>query len=175
MKPMHDAPAHSLETARLLLVRPHKQHLAPYTAYCASDRARYVGGPFDQVQGFEKFSAIIGHWALRGFGRYVITCKSTGAAIGHVGAFQVDPGEWPEMTWTLWADDAEGQGHAFEAASAYLAQASATIGADTLIVRIERDNQRSQNLAERLGATFQPDADPPAWMPNAVTYHLTLA
>lgn len=165
-------PAETIETERLILVRPENQHLATYVAYCASDRAQFVGGPFDAAKAFEKLCSMAGHWTLRGFGRYVITLRATGEAIGHVGALQIDDATVPEMTWTLWTDAAEGQGYAFEAARAYLAQAAAATGANALIIRINRNNLRSQNLAVRLGASRDMEAPSPHWMPDAVTYHV---
>lgn len=111
-----------IETPRLILVPPQAQHLDAYVSYCGSERSKFVGGPFDAAKAFEKLCAMAGHWTLRGFGRYVITEKGSGQAIGHVGALQIDLSDPPEMTWTLWSDAAEGQGYAFEAASAYLAQ-----------------------------------------------------
>lgn len=162
----------AIETERLILLRPQIQHLATYAAYCRSDRAQFVGGPFDAAKAFEKLCAMAGHWTLRGFGRYVISLRATGETIGHVGALQIDDETVPEMTWTLWTDAAEGQGYAFEAARAYLARAKAATGASALIIRINRNNLRSQNLAVRLGASPDTDAPPPHWMPDAVTYHV---
>lgn len=167
-------PAETIETERLILVRPQMQHLASYVAYCASDRARFVGGPFDAAKAFEKLCAMAGHWTLRGFGRYVITLRDTGEAIGHVGALQIDDSELPEMTWTLWTDEAEGQGYAFEAARAYLAQAAAVTGTTELLIRIDPNNARSHDLAARLEATIDPMAPPP-YRPDVVTYRVRTA
>lgn len=162
----------TIETDRLILLRPRLQHLERYRAYCASDRARFVGGPFDADKALEKLRAMTEHWALRGFGRYVITLKTTGAAIGHVGALQTDDAAAPEMTWTLWTEAAEGQGYAFEAAQAYLARADIAIGAQDLIARIDARNTRSRALALRLGASLDARAPAPRSMPNAVTYRV---
>lgn len=158
------------ETDRLLLVKPQAGHLAAYRHYCASDRSRFVGGPFDAVKAFEKLCSMAGHWTLRGFGRYVITLKTTGQPIGHVGALQIDDVGPPEMTWTLWHDGVEGQGYAYEAAQAYLEHAADATGADHLLIRIEADNIRSQRLADRIGAQRDITAIPPDWMPNGLTY-----
>ncbi len=165
-------PDPTIETDRLILVRPKKQHLAAYVAFCASDRTEFVGGPFDAAKAFEKLCAMAGHWDLRGFGRYVITLRTSGEAIGHVGALQIDPAVLPEMTWTLWSGAAEGKGYAHEAARAYLAQARVAMGAPELLVRIKRNNLRSHDLAARLGATRDTDASVPHWMPDAVTYRV---
>ncbi len=163
-----------IETPRLILVAPQAHHLEAYVAYCASARARFVGGPFDAAKAFDKLCSMAGHWTLRGFGRYVITLKESGQAIGHVGALQIDDAELPEMTWTLWPDDAEGRGYAFEAATAYLAQAKRAVGVDEMLIRIAAGNARSSKLAERLGASVDTTIKAAAWMGDGLTYRITL-
>lgn len=152
---------------------PHPDHLPAYTAYCQGPRSSFVGGPFDAVKAFDKLCSMSGHWTMRGFGRYVITTRDSGQAIGHVGALQLDPSEPPEMTWTLWDAAFEGQGTAFEAARAYLDHARRVLDCSSLTVRIAADNQRSHALAIRLGA-IRTDQGPPPWMPTAVSYRIDL-
>ncbi|MQY42136.1 GNAT family N-acetyltransferase [Epibacterium sp. SM1969] len=165
---MIQAPA-IITTARLTLRKPQAGDLPAYEAYCASDRARFVGGPFNAVSAFNKFAAIIGHWTLRGFGRYVI--EHGGAPIGHVGPMAMDRNEPPEMTWTLWSDEAEGQGFALEAARAVAQHFLIDAHWPEFIIRIEAENRKSRALAEGLGANLS-DAAAPEWLPNAVTYML---
>jgi RimJ/RimL family protein N-acetyltransferase len=158
-----------ITTARLTLRKPQAGDLAAYEAYCASDRARFVGGPFNAVSAFNKFAAIIGHWTLRGFGRYVIDLKGT--PIGHVGPMALDHNETPELTWTLWSATAEGQGFALEATRAVAQHFLDDVNWPAFIIRIEAENQKSRALAERLGAELT-SAAAPEWLPNAVTYML---
>ncbi len=158
-----------LVTARLVLRRPEAGDFPAYAAYCTSDRARFVGGPFDATRAFEKFAAMAGHWDLRGFGRYVMTCENE--PIGHVGPLQLMIDEPPEMTWTLWDGALEGKGLAREAASAVTAHLLDDLGWQTVILRIAADNAPSRQLAERLGAV-PCDIPAPAWMPDVVTYRL---
>ena len=108
--------ARTLTTDRLTLRQPEAADLPAYAAYCASDRARFVRGPFSAPQAFEKFAAMIGHWTLRGFGRYVMLRE--GRPIGHVGPLAIDDRDLPELTWALWDAAAEGHGYATEAARA---------------------------------------------------------
>lgn len=115
-----------------------------------------------------------GHWNMRGFGRFVIVQKGTGQPIGHVGALQLDPGEMPEMTWTIWDGAYEGKGYAFEAAQAYLLRAKMMLGTEDMLIRIEKDNRRSIQLANRIGAKRDDGAVGPAWMPDAVTFLVEL-
>lgn len=168
---MQQAP---LQTERLVFRKPDASDLAPYTSYCQSDRTRFVGGPFHGVQAFEKLAAMIGHWELRGLGRLVIVHRTTGRALGHVGALQLRSDEVPELTWTLWADEDEGKGYATEACKAYLDHARNELGLSAMIARIVLDNLRSRRLAERLGGVLNAKAQPPEWMANTVTYDFAM-
>lgn len=161
-------------TSRLVLRRPQVSDLAPYTAYCTSEHARFVGGPFTPGSAFEKLAAMIGHWELRGFGRLVFCERATGRPMGHVGALQVNADDDVEMTWTLWAPDDQGQGYAHEAGRAYLDSARAAYGFSTLIARILPDNHRSLRLARKLGGTVLPGHPAPDWFPDARTYAFVL-
>ena len=161
--------ASTLTTDRLVLRHPQASDLRAYTAYCVSTRTRFTGGAFNAVQAFDKFSAMIGHWALRGFGRYVIT--RDGQPIGHVGPLQLDASEAPEMTWTLWDAAHEKQGFALEAAEAVRDHLLRDQGWDHLVIRIDPGNTASRRLAQKLGARFADDPAP-QWLPGAVTYWL---
>jgi ribosomal-protein-alanine N-acetyltransferase len=159
---------------RLVLRRPQATDLAPYTVYCTSDHARFVGGPFTAESAFEKLAAMIGHWDLRGFGRLVICERATMRPVGHVGAMQISANDPAEMTWTLWSPDDQGKGYAYEAARAYLDTARANYGFATLIARIAPDNLRSLRLARRLGGTIQETHPAPHWFPDARIYAFVL-
>lgn len=160
-----------ITTERLTLRLPEARDLAPYADYCSSPRARFVGGPFHKVQAFEKLSAMAGHWTLRGFGRLVFQETATGVPLGHVGALQLDAAAPPEMTWTLWRAQAEGQGYATEAARAFLARVAPQLGLTRMLIRVDPDNHASIRLAARLGARPLPDP-PPAWMPHARSFEI---
>lgn len=164
--------AHGIETDRLKLVLPEASHLPAYVTYCGSARSRYVGGPYDPAKAFEKLCAMAGHWTLRGFGRFVVIHKASGQPIGHVGALQIDESELPELTWTLWNGAFEGQGYAYEAVKAYLDHPQSTPGSGTFLIRIEEGNQRSLKLAHRIGAEREDSAQPPKWMPKAISFRL---
>ncbi len=161
--------AEHLETARLRLRKPQASNLAAYTAYCASDRSRFVGGPFTAAEAFDKFSSMIGHWMLRGFGRYVISLDGT--PIGHVGPLSIDDSHPPEFTWTLWDGAFEGQGYATEAALRVRQHLLGDQGWPEMIIRILPDNTGSIRIAERLGATLTDDPAPD-WYAGSVTYRV---
>jgi len=162
-------PIRTLSTARLTLRPLVIEDFPGYRAY-AMDPARmaFVGGAVSEAAAFDKFSAMVGHWQLRGFGRYAIA--HGGKAIGHVGPVLRADYDLPEMTWSLWAAKHEGRGYATEAVARILAYLMADLGWDAPIARIEPANLRSLAVAERLGAQVDAEAAPPAWFPAAVTY-----
>ncbi|MEM1360975.1 MAG: GNAT family N-acetyltransferase [Pseudomonadota bacterium] len=132
-----------------------------YPAYCAyyrSDRTIGVGGPRPEHEIFERFCSMIGHWHMRGFGRYAIAPKTGGRAFGHVGPLKLTDAPI-EMTWTLWDPARLGQGYAIEATRAVLEDCFAK-GWDTLLAVIDRDNTASLRLAEKLGAEPLPGDTP---------------
>ncbi|MGJ8623452.1 MAG: GNAT family N-acetyltransferase [Yoonia sp.] len=164
----------TLETERMRLVQPQAEHTPAYRAYCASDRSRFVGGPFSDAKAFEKLCAMAGQWTLRGFGRFIMTLKSTDEAIGHVGALQHDDQKLPDLTWTIWNSAFEGKGYAFEAVQAYLAAAPESFGAERFMIYIDPENQRSLNLAHRVGAIRDSAATLSTLMPNTLIFSVRL-
>ena len=158
-----------LHTARLTLRGPMASDLPAYVAYCASERSRFVRGPYDAAQAFDKLAAMIGHWSIRGFGRYVITLD--GAPIGHAGPLQCEDGTEPELTWSLWRGDMEGHGYATEAARAVWAHLSDDLGWDEIKMFILPDNHGSLRVADRIAATRTTEPAP-EWYPGALTYRL---
>ncbi|UYV38372.1 GNAT family N-acetyltransferase [Rhodobacteraceae bacterium D3-12] len=159
-----------LETKRLLFRRPNRSDLPWYTSYCLSERTRYVGGPFSEVQAFEKLASMIGHWELRGFGRFVFIDRKTERPLGHFGALQLSLSKPPEITWTIWNDVDEGKGFATEAGVAFKSYAMGELGLSSLVARVHRENSASRGLAERLGGELDAAAVPPSWLPNSVLY-----
>jgi len=156
-----------LATDRLSL-RPFRlEDLEGYVAYYTGSRTGGVGGPKPRHVVVERFFAMAGQWALRGYGRYGIAPRGEdGPAFGHVGVMHLDESDDIEMTWTLWDPAFEGRGYATEAARAVL---DAWTGAP-LVVRIAPDNARSIRVAERLGLVIDPGAVQPDWAQGFVTY-----
>ena len=146
---MFDIPR--IETEHLILRAPRASDLDAYTDFIVSDRSKGVGGPFPPSSAFQKLAALIGHWPLRGYGRWMVTDKSNDQPLGIVGPMH--PPEWPEpeIAWTVFAQ-AEGRGIAFEAAQAARAYVYDTLGWETVISCTTPDNTRSIALAKRLGA-----------------------
>lgn len=143
-----------IRTERLVLRAPAAQDLPAWSAFLASNRTVHVGGTKTEAAAFQDFAALIGHWALRGYGRWMIVKRDTDELLGSVGLFF--PVGWPEpeIAWTIF-EAAEGKGYAFEAAVATRDFAYDTLGMSTLVSCIVPANGRSIALAERMGAAFE--------------------
>jgi len=151
-----------LTTDRLTLRGFEARDYPAYRAYYTGPRTSGVGGPLPVAQVFQRFCAMIGHWQMRGFGRFAITLTGEDVAFGHAGPMQHGDGE-TEMTWTLWDGAREGFGYATEAAGATL-QHFFSNGRETILAFIEADNAASLRVAERLGAVADPKGATPDYM-----------
>lgn len=145
-----------LETANLRLRGAELRDFDAYATFRASDRAAFVGGPNTRAQAFDKLGEIVGHWSLRGYGRWIVADKSTDDALGVVGLFFPDDWPEPEIAWSVF-ETAEGRGVAFEAAMAAKDYAFNTLGWTTAISCVEPGNHRSAALAKRMGAVQEDD------------------
>jgi RimJ/RimL family protein N-acetyltransferase len=144
----------TLETERLTLRAPEARDFDAYAAFRASSRSVTVGGPFDRVQAHMQLTAIIGHWQLRGFGRWIVADTASDVALGIAGLHHPEDWPEPEIAWSLF-DGAEGKGYATEAARAARAYAYDILGWDRVASLIMPNNTRSVAVARRLGAIFE--------------------
>lgn len=146
----------TIETENLRMRCPRMDDFDAFAAFRASDRTTHVGGPATRTQAFDKLGEIIGHWHLRGYGRWLVADKTTDAPLGVVGCFYPDDWPEPEIGWSVF-EQAEGRGVAYEAAGAALKYAYHTLGWKTAISCTTPDNIRSIALAKRLRATREDD------------------
>ena len=150
----------TLTTERLILREPREDDFEALVAFNASERSRFVGGPQDRFTSWRGFLAVIGHWALRGFGFWTLQRRDDagGAPVGRVGLLRNDG--WPEteLGWQLY-DGHEGRGYATEAAAAARVHAYDSLGFTTLVSYIAPDNTASRHVAERLGAAAEGQID----------------
>ncbi len=144
----------TLTTERLTLRAPKASDFDAYAAFRASDRVALLGGPYSRTQSFDQLGEIIGHWGLRGFGRWMVADVTTDQPLGIVGLFHPDDWPEPEIAWSVFAQG-EGRGIAAEAAVAARTYAYDTLGWTTAMSLIAPDNTRSIKLAERIGAKFE--------------------
>jgi RimJ/RimL family protein N-acetyltransferase len=126
--------------------------LEPLAAFYATDRSQFVGGPLPRVDAWRIISSNLGHWALRGYGMWIIAADQQ--PVGMCGFIFREGWDEPELGWQVW-DGSEGRGIAYQAASAAREQGVRAYGLDSVISYIDPRNARSIKLAERLGAAFE--------------------
>lgn len=146
----------TLETQRLILRQPQPRDQGAYATFFLSDRARFVQQASSRFNAWKIFAAEIGHWAMYGYGPWVVTEKGSDQAIGSVGSWHPDGFPERELGWLMFTH--EGYGYAFEAAAAARLDDYRTHDVGPLVSYIHRDNTRSIALAERLGAWRDNDA-----------------
>lgn len=154
MKVTVDIPV--LETEDLILRGYHEDDFEAFAAFGTSPRACYVGGPHTRWDSWRAFMAAIGHWALRGYGMWMVEHRASRTVSGRVGMILNDGWDEPELGWHIY-DGFEGKGYAYQAARAARDHAARHMGLNGVISYIDAGNTRSIRLAERLGARFERD------------------
>jgi RimJ/RimL family protein N-acetyltransferase len=147
-----------LETERLKL----RGHRLDDFAACAAMWAdpvvsRQLGRkPFTEEESWTRLLRYVGHWALLGFGYWVVEEKSSGSFAGEVGFadykrdMQSPVKDLPEIGWVL-AARAHGKGYATEAARAAIAWGDEHFSLSRTTCIVSPDNLRSIRVAEKCG------------------------
>ncbi len=148
-----------LDTARLTL-RAHRLEDFPECAQLWADPqvTRFIGGkPATSEEVWAKVLRNAGHWALLGYGYWVVREKGTGRFVGEVGladlhrTLQPSLAGAPESGWVLspWA---HGKGFATEAVTAVLAWGAAHLpGGGRTVCIIDPGNEASLRVARKCG------------------------
>ena len=147
----------TFSTVRLILRPMTFTDWPNYAAFMASDRSRYMGGPYSTKAAWGMFGADHAQWDLFGAGALMIEDRATGDCHGQV---SINSGPFfpeAELGWFVFSG-AEGSGVAFEAASALRDWARDVRQLSTLVSYVDPNNLRSRSLAERLGAAIDPKA-----------------
>ncbi|UWQ32178.1 GNAT family N-acetyltransferase [Leisingera sp. M527] len=148
----------TLKTERLLLRAPTFDDWPDFWDLMKSERSVYMGGPFSAVHAWGDFCQGIAQWQMFGFGSLSIEVISTNQCVGRVEINYGPRCPEPELGWQVF-DSAEGKGYAFEAATEMRRWAFEEREMQTLVSYIDPRNQRSQGLAERLGAALDETAE----------------
>jgi RimJ/RimL family protein N-acetyltransferase len=148
-----------LETARLRL-RPFSEgdlnELWRITA--DAEVMRYIGDgrPLTRDETAVNLSSIIAAFRRRGFGRWALSEKATGALIGYCGLAVPAEAQGVELVYLL-ARGAWGRGLATEASAAVLRYAFEELGIERVYAFTMPDNARSRRVLERLGMEYLRD------------------
>lgn len=144
----------TLTTERLTLRAPTPQDIDAYRAfYDVSDVkvGGYRGGRSD-----DEVKAILdrdtAHWAVNGFGMFLLHRTEDGAFMGGTGLSH--PDDWPshELTWWL-MPEARGTGFATEASRAVIDWAYSMLGWSQVETHMRDENAAAHALAKRLGGS----------------------
>lgn len=121
------------------------------------DVTRHISGrPSTQEEVWARLLRYVGHWAVLGFGYWVVREKASGRFVGEVGFAdfrrEIDPplGATPEIGWVI-SPSVHGKGYATEAARAALAWSDARHGWARTVCLISPENVRSIRVAEKCG------------------------
>jgi RimJ/RimL family protein N-acetyltransferase len=147
-----------LETERLKLRGHGLDDFGPCAAMWADPEvSRQLGRkPFSEEESWTRLLRYVGHWALLGFGYWVVEDRASGKFAGEVGFanFKRDMESpvkaLPEIGWVL-APWAHGKGYATEAARAAVGWGDQNFSPRKTTCIISPDNPRSIRVAEKCG------------------------
>lgn len=148
----------AIDTDRLTLRGHRREDFAECAALWADPAVtRHIGGrPSTAEEVWARLLRYVGHWALLGFGYWVVHEKSTGRFVGEVGfadfkrAIEPSFNGAPEAGWVL-APWAHGRGFATEAVRAAITWGSKHFGAGRIVCMIDPGNHASIRVAEKCG------------------------
>jgi RimJ/RimL family protein N-acetyltransferase len=146
-----------LRTERLLLRGWRDEDLDAFARILAEpDVARGIGHSDGLIPGeaWRQMALMAGHWALKGFGNWVLEELASGEVVGRAGLYY--PAGWPamEVGWLV-AKEHWGKGYAPEAARASAEWAQEQLGTTHIVSVIHPDNARSIRVAEKLGERLE--------------------
>jgi RimJ/RimL family protein N-acetyltransferase len=143
-----------IESEDLILRGYREEDYIRYHEFAASERSYLVGGPQNAADSWRSFLAGIGHWALRGYGMWVVEDRATHLVAGRVGVIYNDGWHEPEMAWHIY-DGFEGRSVAYAASLLARDYSARHFGLDRTMSYISSKNKRSLRLAKRLGCVFE--------------------
>ncbi len=105
-----------LTTDRLILRPAQPEDFEVFAAFHPSARAGARGWLMDRRHAYNHWCGRLGEWVMNGFGWLTLLRKEDKTPLGCAGLMH-PPGQ-PEMEigWSIWDDEAEGKGYAFEGA-----------------------------------------------------------
>jgi RimJ/RimL family protein N-acetyltransferase len=143
-----------LETDRLILRALELSDFEAYAGFCSDPQVVpfVFGRPLSRQEAWQSFAAMVGHWALRGFGMWALEDRESREFVGRAGLDYPEALGYADLEagWLLgrahW-----GWGLAFEAAVAVLNFAFYSLDRQQVASVMRPQNLASIRLAERLG------------------------
>lgn len=147
----------TLTTSRLKLRGFEESDLDPLAEMNANPEfAKFLGNgkPLSRWESWNILMMLAGHWALRGYGMWLVENKKTREFVGRVGIWY--PAGWPkvEISWGI-APAHWGNGYATEAAEVAMHWAFSNLELNELVSIIHPDNEASKKVARRLGERYK--------------------
>lgn len=167
------AVAEELETARLrmrLFTPADSDRMCEITRDPQVMRYIGYGHPLTREETLTNLNMIMKGFRRRGYGRWALERRDTGALIGYCGLSSGNPEVGIELAYML-ARDEWGKGFALEAGRASLRYGFERLGVDSIAGLTFHSNSRSRAVLERLGMKFIRDAN----YYNFVCVHYALA
>ena len=115
------------------------------------------GHPLSREETLTNLNMIMNGFRRRGYGRWALERRDTGALIGYCGLSSGNPEVGIELAYML-ARDEWGKGLVLEAGRASLRYGFETLGVGSIAGLTFHDNHRSRVVLERLGMKFVRDA-----------------
>ncbi len=148
--------APELLTERLLLRGHRREDLSDCLAMWSDPRVvRFIGGrPFSEEEVWARLHRDVGHWALVGYGYWLVAERASGCFLGEVGfadfkrAITPSFEGAPEAGWAF-ARKAQGHGYATEALLAATGWLDQHIGKQRRVCMIEEENVTSIRVARK--------------------------
>lgn len=140
-----------VETERLLLRGPKPEDFSVYREFFAdAEGSSTYGGPMSADRAWRVLATDLGHWQLRGFGRWSVVVKKTGEMVGGCGLWWPEGYPRSELTW--WIIPAHRRhGYATEASRAAVRFGYDTLKWPLVETHMNDENEPARRLAETLG------------------------
>lgn len=159
MAQAHSAIAVPVLTTDRLVLRGHRldDFDASRAMWGDPEVCRFIGGHVQSAEDvWSRLLRYAGHWAMLGFGYWLVEDRSSGKFVGEVGFADfnraIDPpfNGAPEMGWAL-SPAAQGKGMASEAVAAATAWGDSRFGSARTVCLIAPENTPSIRVAEKAG------------------------
>ncbi len=143
----------TLQTERLLLRQPQATDFETYAAFFSDEEAsRFYNGPLPKDGAWRVLASDLGHWQLRGYGRWSIIDPISDTMVGSCGLWW--PGGYPrsELTWWI-MPAARRKGYALEASRAAIRFGYDTLEWELVETHMNDENTAARGLVRKLGGT----------------------
>lgn len=141
----------TLTTERLVLRAPEAADFPVYRDFFGdAEASHFYGGPMEADRAWRVLATDLGHWALRGYGRWSIVEQASGAMVGGCGLWWPEAYPRSELTWWI-IPSARRNGYALEASRAAVRFGYDTLGWELVETHMNDENVAARLLAEKLG------------------------